>query len=295
MSLKTVFFHHGLIGFLCLAFSTVVIAENKKTPLYPASSETIILNAENMRSLHMQASNKNSDARWYRIELLIFQQRKTMDEEYWRQNRQLTKQEKVLQLDTNDTTPLVTISPDLNLAWATLPAKLHELNSTEKRMRARNMPVLYHQAWIQPMQSTDKAIPILIHTRHNNDDLELSGTIKTSIQRYLHTNIDLLLTEYSDKQKALPWAENQEPSTAEQTKRETKTDISNLTSNTNPSLLLNEKQQKFIKHQHRLHANRRMKSKELHYIDHPKFGVLIKLWPLDEKQIEMLNEKLKSS
>ena len=37
-----------------------------------------------------------------------------------------------------------------------------------------------------------------------------------------------------------------------------------------------------------LQQKRRMRSKEMHYIDHPLIGVVIKFMPLDEEQLQVM-------
>jgi len=89
---------------------------------------------------------------------------------------------------------------------------------------------------------------------------ELEGTIKIHIARYLHLTTDLWLTQGS-KETNLTW-----PSVPTRPGSSSTKASYNLTSY--PVATLRER--------------RRMRSKELHYIDHPLMGVLILFTPIGE-------------
>lgn len=101
---------------------------------------------------------------------------------------------------------------------------------------------LYHAIWRQPMPPRHSPTKILI-SRPNGENstppTALNGVISLSVGRFLHIDVDLLL--------------HQKPSS-----------YSNL-SETNPAQYF------------RMISHRKMKSGTLHYIDHPKMGILIRI------------------
>ncbi len=100
------------------------------------------------------------------------------------------------------------------------------LSGIASRLRNKaGYKTILHRAWRQNVISPKNAKPIRLHS----DSTPLDGTIKVSVKRYLHADLDLLLKNGNG---------------------------------------------------YRLQASRKMRSKEIHYIDHPKMGVLILITPL---------------
>lgn len=195
-----------------------------------------------------------------------------------------------------------------SLPYEKLPEAQRYLNPYAERLgRDRRYKVLFHESWIQPIESAARARPIRVTGGYHSGLLdELSGLINISISRYLHVNTQLYLTdivESSDpfdlltgqKHSFVPLAFSNPLKDSEQTDTELSTDafdlepfeLKGITSavqdNTDSmpdyfdipatyavavsSVLMEEK--------------RRMRSKELHYIDNPKMGMLIYFTPFD--------------
>ena len=79
---------------------------------------------------------------------------------------------------------------------------------------------------------------------------QVDGTIKLFIGRYLHINTDLIF-----RQPAVIRKENLEHGRVEQS-----------------TILVN----------YRVRNNRKMRSSELHYLDHPRLGILVQITPLEK-------------
>ncbi len=126
-------------------------------------------------------------------------------------------------------------------AWPSNPGQPHlqqanaprSLGSSSKRLsgiasrlskKAGYTPIL-HQVWIQTVVSKKNAKLV----RLTSSSTPMDGTIKVSVNRYLHVDLDLLL----------------------------KTGKS-----------------------YRLQESRKMRSKQIHYIDHPMMGVLVLITPV---------------
>jgi len=143
--------------------------------------------------------------------------------------------------------------------------------------------VIEHVAWRQPGWSEDAARPVRIHggdtyQRANAPALlpdatpndaqsniaypyaerqmsisfeELDGTVKVALGRYLHVYTDLVYREQvSASHVAQPGTRPRQPASA--------------------------------RYQYRVQNQRRMRSRELHYLDHPLVGVLVRITPVEE-------------
>jgi len=169
------------------------------------------------------------DAPWYDIELIIFAQNSANSgsSEVW---------------PTNPGQPNILEAEE----FALVPTEEWQLKrefSSLKRSGGRQQPLL-HTAWRQPVVSEKIAKPIAVNVS-SKDGAQLTGTVKISVQRYLHVNLDLLLGDPN----TLP--------------------MDTLQANNDPTYTAQPTQYRFI-------AHRKMRSDELHYIDHPKLGVIIK-------------------
>ncbi|MEJ1410815.1 MAG: CsiV family protein [Candidatus Sedimenticola sp. (ex Thyasira tokunagai)] len=125
-----------------------------------------------------------------------------------------------------------------------------------KRSRGKLMPLI-HTAWRQQMRSRDETVPLHLTS---NDQIAsetpiLEGVIQVSVQRYLHLNFDL-------------------------THREAR-DISNTVDAGSFAL-------QSMYRDYRITNHRKMRSGELHFIDHPKVGMLILVSKFKVPEVETL-------
>ncbi|WP_339068352.1 CsiV family protein [Teredinibacter turnerae] len=185
--------------------------------------------------------------------------------------------------------------------------------------RDRSLSPLFHATWAQPMKALKDAPAIVIQGGESyGNHHELEGTITLSVSRYLHLHTDLWLAEYETNygQADYHWPTiplPPEPETLELTST-SDLGLGNLPLDTdfnfntnrsgsvnginlqvggatefNPtsaavtgldSTLLSMADQPFlVKHIVKLDQKRRMRSNELHYIDHPELGIIIKIIP----------------
>ena len=117
-----------------------------------------------------------------------------------------------------------------------------------------------HSAWIQPIDG--EGTPILLQTGQHYDDLfEIDGTVTISRNRYLHVDTDLWYTEFT-------------PSSAAGIDPQVDAEI-----NKNyPDLVTHARQRgtHVPMQSYRMQQSRRMRSGEMHYLDHPFFGLIVK-------------------
>ena len=211
----------------------------------------------------------------------------------------------------------VTVSPasepvpraPLPRAFRRLPPDEHRLNDAWRSLeKSSAYRPLLHVAWIQPGLPAERAR--LVHLRNDNAALgtvsravapdgepapamvdtpggaptlmprieiardpsrpALDGTLRVHRARYLHVLADLLYYRPVDGHAALP------PATGDQAAASPLPD--------SPDTAFIEQllaEEDAAPRLFRLTESRRMRSKELHYLDHPLFGVLVQAWPLE--------------
>ena len=112
------------------------------------------------------------------------------------------------------------------------------------RRSSRYRPLL-HVGWRLPGLGHDAARPARIapYLGQGREGIVVRGTVKVSLARYLHLELDLLYDRPRNDTATSP--------------------------------------DEAVPTQFRLRSKRRMRSKELHYIDHPMFGVLVLITPVE--------------
>lgn len=105
--------------------------------------------------------------------------------------------------------------------------------------------VLAHQRWIQTMEAKSASLPVRIRAANPKSPEELDGTLRIYLSRYLHMDINLVYQEEMREGGFM-----------------------GVTA-ANPGKIA-----------YRINEQRRIKGQETHYIDHPKFGALLRLTPV---------------
>jgi hypothetical protein len=121
---------------------------------------------------------------------------------------------------------------------------------------SRGYSVLFHRAWRQLAYDRNEAVAYPVHSIIENGRNSVEGTVKLMLERYLHLDMDLLL----------------------------------MSSNGNPNVLYSDAPGNVPVFE--LREKRRIKSTELHYFDHPRFGAIARVTPYippntEEKTIEI--------
>lgn len=178
--------------------------------------------------------------RWFDLELLVFAR------EAVPQGSELWSQEPGL--------------PDLDAAQPT-PGSSAPLRLTAAADRLRRQPghrVLLHTAWRQPTAGR-QSTPWVRLTDAGGAEATLDGMVRLSVQRYLHLDLDLVVT----RELALPVSAPVSGTVA--------IPLAEPAVTAAPAVATTPiwRRQPF-----RLVDSRRMRSDEVHYIDHPAFGVL---------------------
>ncbi len=196
----------------------------------------------------------NEEPAWFDIEIILFAHgsKGAGSTESWPMDpgHPNWSQTTTIQPDVSPPTTIVDLSEE-KIATEASPLELlsddqWRLTAEEeqlKRTKGRIEPLL-HLAWRQPVLGKTKAIPIYLRTSETVQSglPRLEGVITVSVQRYLHVDLDLLLNQSASR----------------------------LSTESESGLLLNDDAKSF-----RYIGTRKMRSSELHYMDHPKMGALI--------------------
>lgn len=170
--------------------------------------------------------------------------------------------------------------------------------------RTGQYKTLFHETWVQPVRDERNALPLVIDRSGDTGEWpRLQGSVKLHISRYLHLETNLWLNTTGDylpgnwQMPAPPLGppslviEEPEPEADDYFISEPPT----ATPITGDELMADgviEPQalgsQYPWRHAVLMQQTRKMRSKEVHYLDHPLLGVVIKLMPLDEEQLQEL-------
>ena len=199
------------------------------------------------------------------------------------------------------------VAGDLPTPFVILPPQQLELGGKAAYMnRTGKYQILFHKAWAQPVVGKGEALSLILDRSGDGRAWpRLQGSIKLYLSRYLHLETDFWLNtdgEYLEgtwrmpapplafaavntDQPALPSgaAADADPAMTDfqQPTAELKEPMSAETRSTPDSLYP-------FRHAVAFQQNRRMRSKEVHYIDHPMLGVVVKLTPLDIEELEAM-------
>ncbi|MEJ2531531.1 MAG: CsiV family protein [Halioglobus sp.] len=177
--------------------------------------------------------------------------------------------------------------------FVVLPASELEFAAKTAYMR-RHGPyrILFHQAWLQPFREGQDG-PSIILDRSGDEEQwpRLQGSIRLSLSRYLHLETNLWLNttgEYLPGQWRMPAPPLAPPSliveglvpeaeTAEEPYFVTPEDEAVIAGDS-----LQEPEDAYpFRHAVLLKQKRRMRSEEVHYLDHPLLGVVVKMTPYE--------------
>ncbi len=223
---------------------------------------------------------------WYTVEVIIFANNDSsvIADEYWPDIDEIPAKSAIRLKPVNE--------GEID-SFQKLPKNLLSLLDEKNRIRSSGKyRVLYHQGWMQPVVETQRPKPIRITAGNilDNGMYELDGYIAVGRGRYLHFRPDLYFSRrltadetslLKDKGAAKTDNEMTAPAMIETIQAEAMPAaqtvsgaVSNLPQNTMdlfiPEILTVNQTQA-----------RRMRSKELHYIDHPLFGIMVEIKPVN--------------
>lgn len=245
---------------------------------------------------------------WYQVEIILFSRDNHNTTEQWPKDLHLSYSANRVQLAEKKTpqqenpTPPTTTEPQENInseviAYQPLPDEQRQLLREAQAINNKNgYQVLFHESWKQPVLSAKEAPSIVISGGEIYGEHHiLEGEIKLSVARYLHLSTNLWLSEFEMNYGQLEhreWPSLPSPP-FESTELSTEFDDFNnfdipefklelsekpIATNEEPGLLREAYFPSEIIH---FEQHRRMRSKELHYIDHPRMGAIVKILPIE--------------
>ena len=260
----------------------------------------------------------DNEVNWYQVEIVIFANETwgSAQGEQWPSDLRLRypansvqlNHSKVTPVDYNDEPPVAALTtqgdssseinaitdPAINtlpIAFELLPASQHSLTTQMKALTTQSdFRPLFHGAWLQPMADRDNSIAVVIRGGEQFDDhFELEGTVKLSVERYLHIQTDLWLSRFINAVASDEPNWNILPKVPAQEAFNKKTTVNFFLDIDQPLHFLKQQDRFGVIEQRQfrveetvvMRQDRRMRSHELHYIDHPLFGVLVKVVPFN--------------
>lgn len=231
----------------------------------------------------MLANNSFADdMRYYDVEIVIIENmtEEQKNSENWPLQVNLAQAEKTVQLGEPVLSEWLPEGVDLKSSYKVLNSSHYQLTEeVEKISESKTHRVIFHTAWRQPGLDKNQALPIYFkhevtappviedeevsETAENGEIVStekvntspsiLEGILRVTLSRYLHLEAELTF----------------------------KTKIPDMVKSDNPfSILDNEQIRLEIQKQGVIHLKqkrRRIRSSELHYIDHPVLGILINI------------------
>ncbi|PIE23818.1 MAG: hypothetical protein CSA60_04100 [Neptuniibacter caesariensis] len=208
-------------------------------------------------------------ASWYKVEVVVFASNSSqaLADEYWPHIEDIPEKSRATNLGSTGTG-----------AYQKLAPSSLSLKQAKNALRAKGENrILFHSAWLQPIVKTQNPRPVRIQGGEilDNGMHELEGYIAVGRGRYLHFRPDLYLSrrlnaEESALLKSTPHSDpvaNETP--AQLSMQNSSTARPTVNAIQLPDILTVN-----------LNQARRMRSKELHYIDHPLMGILVEIKPV---------------
>ena len=231
--------------------------------------------------------DKPEKLKQYDIEIIIFEDAhaRYINSESWNQDSStdsLSSGSQTKGSKTNTSTK----KPKNNLKnaddYTTIDAEF--LRSEYKRIKnSSEYNVLFYGAWRQAgldkLQAFEIDLNELNNTHHGKSKNNITGNLKVVLARYLHFYSQLEYQQHNKQDDVLAKTING-PTTDKVV--ESNTQDGNMAKNQNIGFTQNNI--------YKMHNHRRMRSKELHYIDHPLVGILIQINPVPAEDPSTLTQ-----
>ena len=218
------------------------------------------------------------------------------------------KSERPLNVDPNEPT----LSPEV---LPTTPSPFVQLANAELEFRGKaaymqrsgRYKTLFHETWVQPMIENEELLPIIVDRSGDTQDWPvLQGSIKFHLSRYLHLETNLWLNTNGNylpqdwnmpeaplgpKSLTIVYPPEPEPELKPEPDLATKTIETGFSILEGEGEIDDENLEPLgpvspWRHAILLREKRRMRSTEVHYIDHPMLGIVVKITPVPEDELQ---------
>ncbi len=188
-------------------------------------------------------------------------------------------------------------------AYYLLPKSMRALNEQTQELKwSRAHRVLFHEAWRQPILDKDRATSILVSAGESyGQHKELEGTFSISVSRYLHLRTNLWFTQFAHNygQDKGQWPDLPiSPEKLDYSITKIEEDITSPWDKIEP---LSDEYDKILARPFvperiaLIKQKRRMRSKEIHYVDHPNVGMILLIEPYEVPAEIDLSEEANAS
>ena len=237
---------------------------------------------------------------WYQIEILAFSRKEQVSDEYWRLDQQPDLNlDAMIRLDS-ELPQLPEHADNIDRqalgygAWKTLEGTLPLTNTAEQMSRAGDR-ILAHRAWRQPVRERAHAFAVLLE-----GGAVLPAPVAAPANDSGATGSDIPAIDASGQITTLPTLEAAESSDTSMEIRQLQGALRFHLSrylHLEPLLWYGSDTESGQRIWVKIDQNRRMRSEELHYLDHPLFGLLVRITPWkhpEQKKLDELKAALKS-
>jgi Peptidoglycan-binding protein, CsiV len=228
---------------------------------------------------HAETTSTAEELKQYDVEIIIFEDAhaRYINSESWNKNT-IEPNESTVENKENGNIEKWSNVLETDKKTATFESIKPKILSKEyKRINnSSEFNVLLYTAWRQTGLKESEAFEININeldnTHKNKSENTITGNLKVVLARYLHFYSQL---EY--QRKSSPDITNEALSDSAATESPTPDESQNT--ELTPGDII-----------YPIQSHRRMRSKELHYIDHPLVGILIQINPVENDQIEKIEQ-----
>lgn len=239
---------------------------------------------------------------WYQIEILAFSRKDPVSDEYWRLDQQPDlNRDALIRLDSQSPqAPEHADNIDRQAigygAWKTLEGALPLANTAEQMRRAGDR-ILAHKVWRQPVRERAHAFAVLVE---GGELLPAPVVVPPTGNDGSTTEPGVPAIDASGQITTLPTLETDEGNDTSMAMRELQGALRFHLSrylHLEPLLWYGSDTDSGQRIWVRIDQNRRMRSEELHYLDHPLFGLLVRITPWkhpEQKKLDELKAALKS-
>jgi Peptidoglycan-binding protein, CsiV len=200
--------------------------------------------------------------RWYQVELIIFARNNetAAQQEHWPKNISLAYPENLINLSpagSNNSNGFNMLQPEAR-----------QLNSQANSIAKNgNYSLLFHQAWKQMITRRNTSI-LIQGGKMFNGHYELEGSISLSVSLYLQLQTNLWLTQFAPAAAGINDGWPELPAIPG-------------TNSVITSAAINETAPEYVTQRIvKIHQQKNMRSVDIHYIDHPLLGIIIKTIPI---------------
>ena len=242
--------------------------------------------------------------KWYQIEVIAFARQSPSGDEYWRLDQQPDLNHSALiALDANepripDHADNIDVSALAYGAWQVIDSDL-PLQQAAERMARNGQRILLHQAWRQPVRERAHAFAVLIE----GGDILPEPVIADALTEESSTTPQgdtFTAMDSSGQITTLPQIEaletTQGPIVTRELQGALRVHLSRYL-HVEPLLWYGSDTTEGRRIWVKIDQKRRMRSDELHYLDHPLFGLLVRITPWqhsEQKKLEQLEAALKA-